>query len=102
MDARNVGAGPNFSLAHRGLESNDLDDDVDDDGNRFDFGDTDFEPGFNFFAGARTQNGMFVEMKSTAYGVSSIRLMVGYNFGRQSEAKGGHGGHAGAPFASKR
>ena len=71
-----VGGGPNFSLSHRGFES----DEDDDDRNRFDFSDTDFEPGFNFFAGARTQNGMFLEMKSTAYGVSKIRILVGFNF----------------------
>jgi hypothetical protein len=74
-----VGGGPNFSLSHRGFESDD-DDDGADDRNRFDFSDTDFEPGFNFFAGARTQNGMFLEMKSTAYGVSKIRILVGFNF----------------------
>ena len=70
-----VGGGPNFSLSHRGFES-----DGTDGRNRFDFSDTDFEPGFNFFAGARTQNGMFLEMKSTAYGVSKIRILVGFNF----------------------
>jgi len=74
-----VGAGPNFTLSHRGFDS---DDDIDDDdtGNRFDFSDTDFVSGFNFFAGARTANGMFLEFKSTAYGVSNIRFLVGYSF----------------------
>ena len=78
-----VGAGPNFSVANRGFES-DVDDDVesdaDDDGNRFDFSDTDFEPGFNFVVGARAQNGLFVEMRATAYGVSNIRLLAGFDF----------------------
>lgn len=68
-----VGAGPNFALSHRGFESGDT-------GNRFDFSDTDFVSGFNFFAGARTVNGMFLEMKSTAYGLSVIRFLVGFNF----------------------
>jgi len=72
-----VGAGPNFALSHRGFES---DDDDENSGNRFDFSDTDFVSGFNFFAGARTANGMFLEMKSTAYGVSNIRFLVGFNF----------------------
>jgi hypothetical protein len=71
-----AGAGPNFALSHRGFESDDDTDDV----NRFDFSDTDFEPGFNFVAGARRQNGFFLEMKATAYGVSNIRLMAGFNF----------------------
>ena len=70
-----VGAGPNFALSHRGFEDED-----DDDGNRFDFSDTDFVSGVNFFAGARTANGMFLEVKSTAYGVSNIRFLVGFNF----------------------
>jgi hypothetical protein len=72
-----VGGGPNFSLSHRGFET---EADLDDGRSRFDFGDTDFEPGFNFIAGARARNGMFVELKATAYGVSNVRMMVGYNF----------------------
>ena len=72
-----VGAGPNFALSHRGFES---EEDEDDDRNRFDFSDTDFEGGFNFIAGARRANGMFFEMKATAYGVSNVRLMAGFNF----------------------
>ena len=72
-----VGAGPNFALSHRGFDS---DDDDEDTGNRFDFSDTDFVSGFNFFAGARAVNGMFLEMKSTAYGVSNIRFLVGFTF----------------------
>lgn len=76
------GAGPNFALSHRDLDL-DLDDEVDDDvdgTNRFDFSDTDFESGFNFIAGARATGGLFVEMKATAYGVTNIRLLVGFNF----------------------
>ena len=71
-----LGAGPNFTLSHRSFE----DDDDDDNGNRFDFSDTDFVSGFNFFAGAETQNGMFLEFKATAWGVSNIRFLVGFNF----------------------
>ena len=74
-----VGAGPNFALSHRGFEVEDGDVE-DDDRNRFDFSDTDFEGGLNFIAGARHRNGMFLEMKATAYGVSNVRLLVGYNF----------------------
>ena len=71
-----MGAGPNFALSHRGFES----DESDDGRNRFDFSDTDFEGGFNFIAGARNRNGMFLEMKATAYGVSNVRLLAGFNF----------------------
>jgi hypothetical protein len=73
-----VGAGPNFALSHQGLDSDEVDDD--DQRNRFDFSDTDFDGGFNFIAGARHRNGMFLEMKATAYGVSNVRLLVGFNF----------------------
>ena len=69
------GAGPNFSLSHRGFET-----DRDERGNRFDFGDTDFDGGFNFIVGARNQSGVFFEMKATAYGVSNVRLLAGFNF----------------------
>ena len=78
------GAGPNFALSHQSFETDnddnvDIDDDVDG-ANRFDFSDTDFKNGFNFIAGARSVGGMFVEMKGTAYGVTNIRLIVGFNF----------------------
>ena len=75
-----VGAGPNFALSHRGFDFDDDADEDADEGNRFDFSDTDFVSGFNFFAGARSGNGMFLEMKATAYGVSNIRFIVGYDF----------------------
>ena len=73
------GAGPNFALSHRDLNVDDIDDEIDEP-SRFDFSDTDFETGFNFIAGARTAGGLFVEMKATAYGVTNIRLLVGFNF----------------------
>ena len=74
------GAGPNFALSHQSFDvADDIDDESEDD-SRFDFSDTDFEAGFNFIAGARSPGGMFVEMKGTAYGVTNIRLIVGFNF----------------------
>jgi hypothetical protein len=72
-----VGAGPNFALSHRGFETGE---DVDDVRNRFDFSDTDFEGGMNFIAGVRNRNGMTMEMRATAYGVSNVRLLLGYTF----------------------
>lgn len=82
-----LGAGPNFALSHRGF-STEEGDKVDIDGNgvvddtpsRFDFSDTDFKSGFNFIAGARSRSGVFFEMNATAYGVSNIRLLGGFNF----------------------
>jgi hypothetical protein len=71
-----VGAGPNFALSHQGFEA----DGEGDNRSRFDFSDTDFEGGMNFIAGARHRTGMFLELKTTAYGVSNVRFLVGYNF----------------------
>lgn len=81
-----VGAGPNFGLSHRGFETEEVDHvDTDgtvteDDRSRFDFGDTDFNGGMNFIVGMRRQSGMFFEMKATAWGVSNVRLLAGFNF----------------------
>jgi hypothetical protein len=84
-----LGAGPNFGLSHRGFDTEDVDH-VDTgtgsgsgDGNdlsRFDFSDTDFNGGMNFIVGMRRPNGMFFEMKATAWGVSNVRLVAGFNF----------------------
>jgi opacity protein-like surface antigen len=70
-----IGGGPNFALSHEDLDFTD-----DDDGNRFDFSDTDFNSGFNFVAGARNPRGLFFELKATAWGVSNVRLLAGFNF----------------------
>jgi hypothetical protein len=86
-----VGGGPNFSLSHKGFSSDQVSatsstTTVTASGatttttNRFDFSDTDFDAGFNFIAGARTQRGVFIEMKATAYGVSNVRLLAGFTF----------------------
>jgi len=71
-----VGAGPNFSLSHRGFDSAT----VVQQPNRFNFSDTSFDAGLNFIAGVRNRRGMFMEMRATAYGVSNVRLLVGVNF----------------------
>jgi hypothetical protein len=70
-----IGAGPSFGLSHRGFEAT-----GDNANERFDFGDTSFDAGFNFIAGVRNRNGLFLEMKATAYGVTNVKLMAGYNF----------------------
>jgi hypothetical protein len=85
-----IGVGPTFGLSHRGLEADDIDDDLEDLDdledetpglrNRFDFSDTDFNGGVNFIAGAENQRGLFFELKATAGGVSNIRLMAGFTF----------------------
>ena len=68
-----LGVGPNFSFSPRGLE-------VEEDGDRFDFDEFNFDGGVNFIAGARNPNGVFFEMKATAYGVARVRLLGGFSF----------------------
>ncbi|HET7696667.1 MAG TPA: hypothetical protein VFK57_13215 [Vicinamibacterales bacterium] len=79
-----IGAGPTFGLSHKGFETGDADnvetDDPADTPNRFDFSDTDFNGGMNFIAGARNRDGLFFELRATAWGVSNIRLLAGFNF----------------------
>jgi hypothetical protein len=76
-----IGAGPTFGLSHRGFGTDDTDNvDSDVDRNRFDFSDTDFNGGMNFVVGMRKPSGVFFEMKATAWGVSNIRLVGGFNF----------------------
>jgi hypothetical protein len=70
-----IGAGPNFGVSHVGFEAED-----EEDRNRFDFSDTDFDGGFNFIAGARRDNGLFLELRATAYGVTNVKLLAGFNF----------------------
>ena len=61
-----------------------------DEPSRFDFSDTDFTAGFNFIAGARRANGMFFELRATAYGVSNIRLLWASTCERGGRAGGTH------------
>jgi hypothetical protein len=77
-----IGAGPTFGLSHRGFQVDEADN-VNTPGvdrNRFDFSDTDFNRGMNFIAGARNQRGVFFEMRTTAWGVSNLRLLGGFDF----------------------
>ena len=77
-----IGGGPNFALSHQGVDLIEDDNLVidEEEHSRFDFGDTDFKAGFNFIAGARNQRGLFFELNATAWGVSNVRLIAGFNF----------------------
>jgi hypothetical protein len=76
------GAGPQIGLSHQGFETEDTDnvEGGTEEQSRFDFSDTDFNGGMNFIVGMKRQSGAFFEMKATAWGVSTIRLLVGFNF----------------------
>jgi hypothetical protein len=83
-----IGAGPQLGLVHQGFSTEDSGnvdvevdgEEVDETGGRFDFSNTDFNGGLNFIVGMKRRNGTFFEMKTTAWGASNIRLLVGFNF----------------------
>jgi hypothetical protein len=83
-----LGVGPQFGLVHQGFSTEDSEnvdaevggEDVDETGGRFDFSNTDFNGGLNFIVGMKRRNGTFFEMKTTAWGASNIRLLIGFNF----------------------
>jgi len=81
-----VGGGFNFALSHESFsappsESSDGSTDGSTEStDRFDFSDTNFDTGFNFIVGAKRPNGVFFEMKATAYGVSNVKLLAGFRF----------------------
>ena len=78
-----VGAGPNFTFSHRGVNEEEFISDLNAppvDTDRFDFSQWDWNNGFNFIVGARNPNGTFFEMKGTAWGVATIRMLGGFEF----------------------
>ena len=78
-----VGAGPNFTFSHRGVDEQQFLSDLNApavDTDRFDFSQWDWNNGFNFIVGARNPNGTFFEMKATAWSVSTIRMLGGFEF----------------------
>ena len=72
-----VGAGPSFTFSHRGFEETDVDGN---EVNRFNFDDYDWHNGVNFIVGAKNPNGVFFEMKSTAWGAANVRVLGGFEF----------------------
>ena len=78
-----VGAGPNFTFSHRSVNEEEFISDPNAppvDSDRFDFSQWDWDNGFNFIVGARNPNGTFFEMKGTAWGVATIRMLGGFEF----------------------
>lgn len=66
-----VGAGPSLNFVHQGLERRDID-----------FGNFDYETGFNIFTGLQFRRGTFAEVKTSlwAHPVPTLRLIFGYTF----------------------
>jgi hypothetical protein len=68
-----VGGGPALNWSHRNFVE-------ETDRGKIDFGDMDLDVGFNFLIGIQAREGLFLELKSTAYSIPTIRFEIGYNF----------------------
>ena len=67
-----IGLGPAMIFIHQSFQS----------GRQIDFGNFDYETGFNVLAGMQSRRGTFVELKTSLYSgpAPKLRLIVGYNF----------------------
>jgi hypothetical protein len=67
-----VGAGPAFTFIHQSFQA----------GRDIDFGNFDFDAGFNILVGMQSRRGTFVEAKTSLWARPApvFRLIVGYNF----------------------
>lgn len=67
-----VGAGPALIFIHQSYQQ----------GRQINFGNFDYETGFNVLAGMQSRRGMFVELKTSLYSgpAPKLRVIFGYNF----------------------
>jgi hypothetical protein len=67
-----LGLGPALIFIHQSYQA----------GRQIDFGNFDYETGFNVLAGMQSRRGTFVELKTSLYSgpAPKLRLIVGYNF----------------------
>ena len=68
-----AGGGPAVTFSHRNFAE-------ETDRGKIDFGDLDSDIGFNFLIGVQAREGLFLELKSSAYALPTIRFEIGYNF----------------------
>jgi len=68
-----LGGGPALNWSHRNLVE-------ETDRGKIDFGDMDLDVGFNFLLGLQSRDGIFLEMKTSAYAIPTLRFELGYNF----------------------
>jgi hypothetical protein len=71
-----IGAGPGFTFLHQNFERQAGE------GRNIDFGNFDFDTGFNILTGVQLRRGTFFEVKSSLYSrpAPSLRLIFGYSF----------------------
>lgn len=67
-----LGAGPALIFIHQNYQQ----------GRQIDFGNFDYETGFNVLVGVQSRRGTFIELKTSLYSgpAPRLRLIVGYNF----------------------
>ena len=68
-----LGGGPALNWSHRNLVE-------ETDRGKIDFGDMSLDVGFNFLLGLQSRDGIFQEMKTSAYSIPTLRFEIGYNF----------------------
>jgi hypothetical protein len=68
-----AGGGPALAFSHRNFVE-------ETDRGKIDFGDLDLDVGFNFLIGVQAREGMFIELKTSAYSLPTLRFAIGYNF----------------------
>jgi hypothetical protein len=69
-----AGGGPALNFSRRSFEEESSD------RNPIDFSDLSLDVGFNFLLGLQNRDGMFLELKTSAYSIPTIRFEIGYNF----------------------
>jgi hypothetical protein len=71
-----IGAGPGFTFLHQSFQSKAGQ------GRNIDFGNFDFDTGFNILTGVQFRRGTFFEFKTSLYSrpAPTLRLIFGYNF----------------------
>jgi hypothetical protein len=69
-----LGGGPALNFSRRSFEEET------DEHHPLDFSDLSLDVGFNFLLGLQSRDGMFLEMKTQAYSLPTIRFAFGYNF----------------------
>jgi hypothetical protein len=76
-----IGAGPGFNFSKKSFTEEGTSESSDGSStDRFSFSDLDFDSGFNIVIGIQSKNGMFIELRSTAYSEPHVRFMLGFNF----------------------
>jgi hypothetical protein len=80
-----IGLGPAFNFSKRSFSDEGVTVENPEGGStessdRFSFSDLSYDTGFNVVIGIESKNGMFLELRSTAYSTPHMRFIIGFNF----------------------